>query len=442
MALALSDKIAPTKTALVVIDVQNDFCHHEGLFARLGSDLGDIPLMTDRIGELVAEARRLDMLILWVRATYDPVVRSAALNDALDKPGLDADACLAGTFGADWIGDLRPAEGAANEVELVKHRYSAFWDTPIDLYLRSNAIENVVLTGVITSGCVESTGRDAFFRDYFVVIPDDACASYSRERHDAALRKFALDMGTVPSTKDVMAVWGDAEAGKRGWHLDEKRTRSLDGLADVTDPAHSALLIIDMQNDFCHEDGVMAQRGADVSANRAIIPRIHNLVAAARAAGVMIVHVQANYGPLSGSPAWLFGATEATVALALCLPGTWGAQQIDELAPAAGEPVVIKHRYSAFVDTRLESLLRSNHIRTVISCGTATMACVESTVRDAMMRDYRAVVPRDAVAGRAHLKHLHDAAIETMGAFFAATPRTDELIDLWADGAARARGAA
>lgn len=437
MPRPLAAKTDPAKTALVVIDVQNDFCHPDGVFPKLGADISAMAPTAARIKQLVAAARQADMLILWVRATYDPVVRGAAFDDALDKPDQTADACLAGTFGAEWIDGLGPDPDAASEVELIKHRYSAFWDTAIDLYLRSNAIENVVLTGVITSGCVESTGRDAFFRNYFVVIPEDTCASYSRERHDASLRKFAQTMGTVPASADVLALWRAAPAGPRNWHLDEKRKRASHGLPQIADPAHTALLIIDMQNDFCHADGGMAQRGADIAGNRAVIPAIADLLDQARAAGVMVLHVQANYGQLSGGPAWLFGGTEASVALDICLPGSWGAQQVDELAPRDGELVVVKHRYSAFVDTRLETLLRSNHIETVVCCGTATMACVESTVRDAMMRDYRAIVPRDAVAARGHMKALHDASLETMGAFFALTPSVAELTACWPSQAKR-----
>ncbi|NQV79714.1 MAG: isochorismatase family protein, partial [Alphaproteobacteria bacterium] len=278
MPRPLADKTDPAKTALVVIDVQNDFCHRDGLFPRLGADVSAMAPMVARIEQLVAEARRLDILILWVRATYDPVVRGAALDDALDKPGLDANGCQTGTFGAEWYGALAPDPQAANEIELTKHRYSAFWDTAIDLYLRSNAVENVVLTGVITSGCVESTGRDAFFRNYFVVIPEDSCASFSPEQHDASLRKFAQTMGSVPPSADVLALWQAAQPGPRGWHLDEKKKKVMRGLPAVAAPAHTALLVIDMQNDFCHPSGVMAQRGADTSGNQVVIPVIAGLL--------------------------------------------------------------------------------------------------------------------------------------------------------------------
>ena len=128
----------------------------------------------------------------------------------------------------------------------------------------------MVVAGVITSGCVESTARDAYFRNYYVVLPGDASGSYSRERHDAALRKLALTFGVVTQTDDVARLWSHAAAGPRGWQLDAKRAQVLHTLEQLTDPAHAALVIVDMQNDFCHPDGLMGKRGEDLSHNRDI----------------------------------------------------------------------------------------------------------------------------------------------------------------------------
>ena len=115
----------------------------------------------------------------------------------------------------------------------------------------------------------------------------------------------------------------------------------------------------------------------------------------------------------------------------LTQPGTWGAEQLDELAPVPGEEVVTKHRYSGFVDTRLETLLRSNHIKTLVITGTATQTCVESTVRDGQMRDYRIVVPEDGVASRGRHQHLKAASLETMGLYFADVVASDAVTAVW-----------
>ncbi|MYG53577.1 MAG: cysteine hydrolase [Rhodospirillaceae bacterium] len=430
--LSLGKKVDPAHSALVVIDLQNDFCHRDGVFGRLGVSLETMPGMLRSVGNLVAEARRLDIMIVWVRATYDPVVRSPALEDTLSRPGLTADVCLERTWGAEWVDGFGPNPDAANEVCLTKHRFSAFWDTAIDLFLRSNRISTVLVTGVVTSGCVESTARDAFFRNYFVVMPSDTSASYSQERHEASLRKMAHSIGDVPTSEQVMSIWREFEPGPRNWHIQSKQASVKRDLAEVADPRHTAFVIVDMQNDFCHPDGGMAQRDADISANIRAIPAVRGLLDLARRTGILVIHVHGNYGPLSASSVWIGGDTEASVALEICQPGTWGAQSVAELAPTPDEPIVIKHRYSAFVDTRLETLLRSNGIETLVVTGTATTACVESTVRDAMMRDYEVVVPREAVAARGNMKHLHEASLEAMDLYFARVVGGEQLAAAWA----------
>jgi nicotinamidase-related amidase len=434
--LGFEERADPARTALIVIDVQNDFCHPKGYHGRMGADLSMMPDMKERLTNLVAAARRAQVLIIWVRATYDEIVQGAPLAEILARGGVSPVRCAEGSWGADWFGDLRPVAGAANELVVTKHRYSAFWDTEIDLYLRAAAIESAVICGVITSGCVESTARDAFFLNYRVVLPGDACASYARTRHDNALAKLALTFATVVESEVVIEAWSASRADLLNWHLEAKRARSLDSLPALVDPAHAALIVIDMQNDFCHPDGVMARAQEGLQHNASIVPAIAGLLAAARAAGVIVVHVQAQYGVASGSPASLFRKGRDGIAQEICLPGSWGAAQIDALPVRAGEAVVVKHRLSAFRDTGLELLLRSNGIRTIVVVGTATQACVESTVRDAALRDYYVVVPRDAVAARDRMRAMHDASLLVMEEYFATLASTSEILALWTDAAA------
>jgi ureidoacrylate peracid hydrolase len=435
--LTLPERVDPASTALIVIDVQNDFCHPDGYHARAGADMSMMSAFVAQLEHLVASARKAGVFIVWVRATYDEIVQSEALAEQLAKGGVSPIRCSEGTWGADWFYPLRPAN-ALNEVVVTKHRYSAFWDSPIDLLLRSNGIKTVVTTGVITSGCVESTARDAFFRGYSVVVAGDSCASYSHERHDASLRKFAMTMGTVCASSDVADLWRQAKPGRRGWQLEAKQQLAPRNLTDLIRPDGVALVVIDMQNDFCHADGVMGRAGEDLSHNQSIIPTIAHLADAARAAGVLVIHVQANYGDTIGGPSWLFTVGETGLRQQCCLPNSWGARQVDEIPVRAGEPIVVKHRYSAFADTRLDNLLRSNGIRTLICVGTATQACVESTVREAKLRDYHVVVPPDAVAARGRMRHMHKASLEVMGLYFATLATTADIVQTWGQAPRRA----
>lgn len=427
--LSLDERVNPSSCALVIVDVQNYFCHAKGRHGLAGADLGMMPAMAENLTALVAAARLARTFIVWVRATYEELVQGAPLAEILGRDGTPPGRCLEGSWEADWFGGLEP-DDAPNEVVVTKHRYSAFWDTEIDLYLRSNGVESVVVCGVVTSGCVESTARDAFFLNYRVVLPADASASYSRTRHDNALAKLALTFATVVQSAAVVAAWGQAPGGLRHWELEAKQQSVPDGDA-IVDPARTALLIIDMQNDFCHPEGLMGRLGEGLTHNRSIIPVISGLVGAARAAGILVVHVRGNYGVTSGSSATLYRMGPATVSHQICLPGSWGAAQIDELPEQPGEPVVIKHRLSAFRDTALELLLRSNWIRTVVVVGTATQACVESTVREANMRDYRVLVAEDAVACRDRMRPMHEASLEVMREYFATLISASDLMRIW-----------
>jgi nicotinamidase-related amidase len=173
----------------------------------------------------------------------------------------------------------------------------------------------------------------------------------------------------------------------------------------------------------------------------------------AREAGLMIVHVRAEYGPLYrnvGSPyrypaqgrrepaVWSasagepgaggsFGAGEVEV----CLKDTPGADFVAGMEPLPGEPVVVKHRYGAFRDTGLDVLLRANNIRTLVVGGVTTNCCVESAVREAAMRDFYVVVAADCVAVKDRIADLHRASLESQSLYFALVRPLAELRAAW-----------
>lgn len=427
----LAEKVEPRSTALVVVDMQNDFCHPDGHFGKRGGDLSAVGPAAAMIEALVAEARRLGMLILWVRAHYDDVNTGAAMADVFNRFGESGEGrCLAGSWGADWLEGLRPNE-APNEVTVSKHRYSAFYDSPIDLFLRSNAIENIVVTGTSTDVCVESTVRDAFFHDYFVVVPADAACARP-DAHEASIGVMDRIFAATPSTAEVLAIWENADAkGPRGWKPESKAAAAFTDFETLVDPAHTALVIVDMQNDFCHPDGAMGRAGSDLSSFPATIAAIKELLQSAREAGTLVIHVYAELTDLSGSAYSRGLVSEQETINQLCRAGTWGAEIIEEFTPRSGEQLVPKQRYSAFIDTRMGTLLRANGIRTVVVTGTAAQTCVDSTVRDAQMNDYRVVVPQEGVCSRGKHQHLRAASLETLGLYFAEVVSAKQILGAW-----------
>lgn len=189
----------------------------------------------------------------------------------------------------------------------------------------------------------------------------------------------------------------------------------LTTLEEIVDPSRAAVIVIDVQNDSCSTDGSWAKAGDDLGMMKTVVPSIRLLIDGARAHGVPVIYVRYLAELAYVSPAYLRFLTKKCNLPADRLapaPGTWGAEIVAEVAPQPGEMVITKHRSSAFVGTDLDLVLRSNGVASVIVCGVATYACVESTIRDAFNNDYYVVEVEDAVGGR-H-RALHEASLAVM----------------------------
>lgn len=195
----------------------------------------------------------------------------------------------------------------------------------------------------------------------------------------------------------------------------------LTDLEELVDPTHTALVLIDMQHDFVDPAGAFGRMGVDLSMYEQLVPRLHDLLTAARRAGTLIVHVQNTALPnrLSDSPPQIrfnlrmhSGARPDDAPLLYTVPGTPGHEIVPALAPEGNEFVVAKYRSSGFWGTNLDLLLRSNGIKTVVTTGCTTEGCVESTARDAMFSNYYVVVAEDCVASDDRAQH--DASLLLM----------------------------
>jgi ureidoacrylate peracid hydrolase len=172
----------------------------------------------------------------------------------------------------------------------------------------------------------------------------------------------------------------------------------------------TALIIVDVQNDFCKVGGWVHKRGDDVTPVLEMIPRLKKFLNELRTIGVFVIHVKTIHADYTDAPTWedRFKGIKPQV----CKPGSWGAEIVTELEPLAGEPVVIKHRYSPFHNTDLDLILRSKGISNIIVTGTMTNVCVQLTAEHGFMFDYYTITVSDCVAtadkaaGEASLKNL------------------------------------
>ena len=203
-ALPLAQRIDPEHTALLVVDVQNDFCHPDGALARLGADTTAVQEMVSRLLLLVDAARGAGATVVWLQLLNTEYTTSEVAHEQRrrTRPGTEM-ICQAGAWGGKFY-RVEPAEG---EPLVVKRRYSGFVDTELDLILRSRGIRTVVVTGVATNVCVESTARDAYMRDYYVVLVDDCTAAYSPVKHAATLDNIGDHFGLVAPFAHVVEAW-------------------------------------------------------------------------------------------------------------------------------------------------------------------------------------------------------------------------------------------
>jgi nicotinamidase-related amidase len=162
----------------------------------------------------------------------------------------------------------------------------------------------------------------------------------------------------------------------------------------------------------------------------AVVPKVIEMVDAARQHGVKVVWIQQTWlpGGASDSPAWIYMKQRNGIHLDRCIDGAWGQQFVDGLQPEGNEPVVKKHRSSGFVGTNLDLILRSNRIETTIVIGVMSEGCVESTARDAAFYDYYVVLTPDCMAS--DVLAWHEASLLTMGGRHDVVPGS-EIRRLW-----------
>jgi ureidoacrylate peracid hydrolase len=197
-------------------------------------------------------------------------------------------------------------------------------------------------------------------------------------------------------------------------------------IEELVDPAKTAIIVVDVQNDFCHPDGAAGKNGKPTDAAMAIIPALQHLLDEARAHGTHVIWIQTIHDKATDSDAWI--GRHDTLPIKNCLRDTWGAD-FCVVGPLGDEPVVEKHRYSAFINTRLDSILRTLKVENILVCGVATNVCVESTSRHGFMLDYNATLISDCCASRNQA--AHDMALRNHAKCFGVVATSNDIIGAW-----------
>ncbi|QRP45635.1 cysteine hydrolase family protein [Amycolatopsis sp. FDAARGOS 1241] len=196
------DKLDPAKAAVLVVDVQNDYCHPDGACARRGNDVSAAKEMLPRLRGLLTGARAHGVPVIFIRTAHEKATDSAALT--VRSGGRSGVVCRAGTWGAEFF-EVAPLP---DETVVTKHRYSAFLNTRLDSVLRTARAETLVMAGVSTNVCVESTARHGYMLDYHIAFVGDCCAAFSQAEHEAALTNIDGYFGSVMPAEQLLETWG------------------------------------------------------------------------------------------------------------------------------------------------------------------------------------------------------------------------------------------
>lgn len=192
----LASLVDPRQAAVVVVDVQNDFC-----------DPVEYPAaaqMLPRLRQFLDQARRAGVRLVFTQVVHDETTDTEVWTSRYLTRPHRRNTCRVGSPGADFHPDFRPQ---ADDLVIVKYRYSAFLGTPLEINLRALGIRTLVMTGIATNVCVESTARDAFQRDFYVVALEDCTATNSETLHQNSLENIERHFGLVASSHEVVQAW-------------------------------------------------------------------------------------------------------------------------------------------------------------------------------------------------------------------------------------------
>jgi len=208
-------------TAVIVVDMQNDFGSKGGMFERAGIDISGIRKAIAPTAKVLESARQSGIPIFYLKMAYRPDLSDLGAEDSVNRVrhlqlgvgqhvaapnGAPSRILIRDTWNSDIVDELEPH---SDDVVLYKTRFSGFYRTELDELLRARAVKHLIITGCTTSICVESTVRDAMFRDYSCVLLADCMNepignTLTRSNHDASLLSTEVLLGWVSDSNQFV----------------------------------------------------------------------------------------------------------------------------------------------------------------------------------------------------------------------------------------------
>lgn len=198
-------EILKSHPALLIIDMQNGFCHPEGCFSKLGMPVSNHLAIVETINKLRAASHAAKIPIIFTRLCYNEDYSDAGVQMEEQQQIKELRGFVRGTWDADVLDELAP-DKARGEIVIDKTRNSAFFKTDLKEVLRSRGVNQLLCTGVASNVCVESTVRDGSALDFYCKTLSDATATLTMEDHNACIKNLVW-FGGVASAEDVLQAF-------------------------------------------------------------------------------------------------------------------------------------------------------------------------------------------------------------------------------------------
>ncbi|HUQ51849.1 MAG TPA: cysteine hydrolase, partial [Gammaproteobacteria bacterium] len=207
-------------TAVIVVDMQNDFGSKGGMFERAGIDISGIRKAVPPTARVLDAARKSGIKVVYLKMAYQPDLSDLGHEDSVNRvrhlalgvgqhvtapDGRPSRVLVRDTWNSEIVDELKPH---ADDIVLYKTRFSGFYKTDLDERLRELGAKHLIITGCTTSICVESTVRDAMFRDYLCILMADCMDepignTFARTNHDASLLSTEVLLGWVSDSSEL-----------------------------------------------------------------------------------------------------------------------------------------------------------------------------------------------------------------------------------------------
>lgn len=204
-----NEVLDPRKTGLLIIDLQNDFLHPDGAYARGGQASPDIAALPQRVAPVADALRKAGGWVISTQFTLVPGKQGAPFISPhllRMRPFLRKGDFSPGSWGHALVDALQPAD-----LSVEKIAYSAFYMTRLEWVLRKAGVDTLLVCGIVTNGGVASTVRDAHVRDFTTLVLSDGCAAFSRETHERAIGDLATisRLATCAEAADLISGSGN-----------------------------------------------------------------------------------------------------------------------------------------------------------------------------------------------------------------------------------------